>query len=163
MNYQDNLNNINFIENTTIRSKINRTGVITDLELTNGNEFKITVANQHLSKYSYDKLFYEYNITSDETYKDLKEKLFGRIIEFNFKYDEIFNDKRDSEILISRIYSTNNMNQLHYTDWNIMSVIQPIIDKSINGEKPVVDVILEHQETNDTISAYLFSFSKCWG
>ena len=168
MNYQDNLNNINFIENTTIRSKINRTGVITDLELTNGNEFKITVANQHLSKYSYDKLFYEYNITSDETYKDLKEKLFGRIIEFNFKYDEIFNDKRDSEILISRIYSTNNMDQLHYTDWNIMSVIQPIMDKSINGEKPVVDVILEHQETNDTISAYLLNqfnfvgFSYTW-
>ena len=31
--------------------------------------------------------------SSDETYKDLKEKLFGRIIEFNFKYDEIFNDR----------------------------------------------------------------------
>lgn len=168
MNYQDNLNNINFIENTTIRSKINRTGVVTDLESTNGNEFKITIANQHLSKYSYDNLFYEYIITTDETYKDLKEKLFGRIIEFNFKHDEIFNDKRDSEIVIGTVYSVNNMNQLHCTDWNVMGIIQPIMDKAIKGEKPVVDIMLEHQETNDTISSYLLNqfnfvgFSYTW-
>ena len=157
MNYQDNLNNIKRIEEIKNRTELNFTGIITDIwkDQSKNNGYNITIANKHIIKFAYDKTFHDYWFESDLESHKILNRLLGRVVEFNFKNNEIFNDERDNQIIISKIYGHGCFSNT-YDSWDISNtLIEKMEELKRNREHETEDVICIIETENDNISSNL--------
>ena len=146
MNYQNEAKFITCVEDETRREELGFTGIVTDMykDKKISNRIHLEISNRHVSRYLYDKPVFTFWIETDKNIEEVYNTVIFRIIEFNFKNNEQYNDERDNEIIITKIYGTQEVTYEARDTWSIYDNIKIQMDKLIkenNGCTEAVNVI----------------------
>ena len=163
MNYQNEKEQIKLIEENQRREELDFTGIVTDIirDKHDPNRYIIEISNRHIYRYLYDKPVFKFWIETDMEYYELFNKLNFRIIEFNFKNSEINKDYRDREIIITKIYGSEDVSDQTRDIWNQYPTIKEHMISLSNKNESVIDAINSISDENQTLSDILmerFSF-----
>lgn len=146
MNYQNENKFITCVEDETRRDELGFTGIVTDMykDKKIPNRIHLEISNRHVSRYLYDKPVFTFWIETDKNIEEVYNTVLFRIIEFNFKNNEKYNDIRDKEIIITKVYGKQELTNEVRETWSIYDNVKAQMDKLIkenNGCTEAVNVI----------------------
>ena len=146
MNYQNENKFITCVEDETRREELGFTGIVTDMykDKKISNRIHLEISNRHVSRYLYDKPVFTFWIETDKSIEEVYNTILFRIIEFNFKNNEQYNDIRDKEIIITKVYGKQELTNEVRETWSIYDNVKAQMDKLIkenNGCTEAVNVI----------------------
>ena len=156
MNYQNENKFITCVEDETRREELGFTGIVTDMykDKKISNRIHLEISNRHVSIYLYDKRVFTFWIETDKSIEDVYNTILFRIIEFNFKNNEKYNDISDKERIITKVYGTQELTNEVRDTWSIYDNIKAQMDRLIkenNGCTEAVNVINdENMKLSDT-------------
>ena len=145
MNYQNEYQFITCVEDEKRRDELGFTVRVTDMYKNKiSNIIYLDISNRHVSRYLYDKPVFTFWIETDKSIEEVYNIILFRIIEFNFKNNEKYNDIRDKEIMITKVYGTQELTYEVRDTWSIYNNVKSQMDKLIkenNGCTEAVNVI----------------------
>lgn len=143
MNYQNENKFITCVEDETRRDELGFTGIVTDMykDKKIPNRIHLEISNRHVYRYLYDKPIFTFWIETDKSIEAVYNAVIFRIIEFNFKNNEQYNDERDKEIIITKIYGTQEVTYEARDTWSIYENVKAQMDKLIKENKGCIEAV----------------------
>lgn len=157
MNYQNENKLITCVEDETRRDELGFTGIVTDMykDKKISNRIHLEISNRHVSRYLYDKPVFTFWIETDKSIEEVYNTILFRIIEFNFKNTEKYNDVRDDEIIITKVYGTQELTTEVRDTWSIYDNIKAQMDKLIKENKGCIEAVNVINDENMKLSDIL--------